>query len=221
MRKASAIALITVLTVLLFGCSKDIDESGENQLTTSSDGTTATTPQITTTATMTTTKATTTTEQTDRTETTTVSQTTTDSAVVTNPAPAAVQAPNPTNPTPTQAPTPQPTNPPTPTQPPTPAFDPQVYVAYAIEYGQSIGLKYGREIVGDGGNNPRENATWDTPINLADDLTDENTKSHIRSYLDYFPREGYGAFYVEVFSKHDLDWLTPFKDSYLLFVYKG
>jgi hypothetical protein len=94
-------------------------------------------------------------------------------------------------------------------------------VDYAIEYGQSIGLRYGREYVGDGGNNPMESATWDTPDVLSGALADEIMKRSIRSCLDYFTIEGYGSFYVEVFSKHDLNWITPFRDSYLLFVYKG
>jgi hypothetical protein len=95
-------------------------------------------------------------------------------------------------------------------------------VDYAIWYGQSIGLRYGRELVGDGGDNPRENAAWDTPMVLTSALTDEQMKRNIRDGLDFIKYEGFRSFYVEAIHNDELGWLVPYRvDTWQFFMYRG
>ena len=87
------------------------------------------------------------------------------------------------------------------TAPPTPAptiqeeFDPDVYVRYAISYGQSIGLTYHAEV----------HECWDNPIDAGVEVSDEYLKAAIRSRLDRYKNvEGMEYFNV---------WAEPGKNS--------
>ena len=74
-------------------------------------------------------------------------------------------------------------------------FDPQPYVDYAIWYGESIGLRCGQKYVGDGGDNPIENASWDAPLSLFGGLSKEIMESSIRGRCEQIKRENHKSFF--------------------------
>jgi hypothetical protein len=130
-----------------------------------------------------------------------------------------VTTPKATQPPKTEPPitTPKATDPPK-TDPPV-AIDPQVYVDYAIEYGQSIGLeykpklndltKYGYE------DDPLKYCSWDNPIGLTSN--DENMKLQIRSHCNTLLKfDKAESFRVEVYHTKEVNWLG---DGYLLFIF--
>jgi hypothetical protein len=194
--------VLAFLIITLTACNKD-DSPTAPEITTAETTTTTTLtePPTTTPPTTTTTTAVTTTEPP---ETTSAATTTTTLAPTT-------QAPPPPTTTTTAT-----------TEPPV-AFDPQIYVDYAIEYGQSIGLRYGREYVGDGGDNPMRWAAWDTPDVLAARFSDESMKRSIREWFDILIRENNNSFFVEYYNASEIEWAAPYYDEsvYLLFIYCG
>ena len=110
-------------------------------------------------------------------------------------------APPSTSSTPSTA-TQPPVTSPKPDDPPKSAFDVNVYVAFAEEYGKSIGLIYDEEIT-DGG--------WNAPVNLYAALSDENMKQGIRGscerikkenfkyFLPYAEKQGDGSYQLIIF----------------------
>ena len=79
------------------------------------------------------------------------------------------------------------TAPPTLAPPIQAAFDPEIYVQYAISYGKSIGLTYHSEV----------HESWDNPIDAGAGVLDEYLKSSIRSRLDRYKNvEGFEYFNV-------------------------
>jgi len=77
--------------------------------------------------------------------------------------------------------------PPVSTDPPKPAFNAQTYYDYALSYGKSVGLIF------DGTLNIHDHS-WNAPLNLYDDLTDDNMKSGVRTSCDRIKREGFEYF---------------------------
>jgi hypothetical protein len=215
MRKASIFVILAVLIVSLIGCSQQTDETGGNESAMppssfSAGETEETTPPSEETGAESETSAPIETDSADESGQAEISaqqaQSTTGSSQAATSKPTQTQPPvTSQTPAPQSTPTDPPKEPDPPVTPtPAPAFDPQLYVDYAISYGKSIGLQYEPEI-GTG--------NWNSPLNLYASLTDESMKSGIRSSCDRLTREGFEYFWVSAVKQGD--------QSYQLFVYYG
>jgi hypothetical protein len=211
MRKASILVIFAVLVLSLIGCSQQAEEAGidESPAPTSSFSageTEETTPQSEESTAITET-VTSTPAATEQSTAATVSEKPQQSDSGKSTATPKTEAPPPAPTASTQTEKPKPTEPLEPSEPPappTPDFDPQLYVDYAISYGQSIGLIYEPRI-GTG--------NWNAPQNIYASLTDESMKSGIRSSCERLVREGFEYFWVSAVKQGD--------QSYQLFVYYG
>ena len=212
--------VLAFLIITLTACNKDDSPTAPEVTTTeTTTATTSTEPTITTPPTTTTTTAVTTTEPP---ETTSATTTTTPAPVTTTTPAPPTQAPPPiaTNPPPTQAP-PPPTTTTATTEPPV-AFDPQIYVDYAIEYGKSIGLEYMPDLGNYpqwGGDKPMENAAWNNPTNIAPSMTEFRMRSLIQQHCDALKKEGVKYIRPKIYCADELKWETPYANAKLLFIF--
>ena len=87
---------------------------------------------------------------------------------------------------------------------PTPApFDVNVYVNYAREYGESIGLIYEPSLINDD--------SWNAPLNLYASLGDEHMRLGVRGSCNRIQKEGGEYFYPHAVKQPD--------NTYKLYIY--
>ncbi|MCL2627087.1 MAG: Ig-like domain-containing protein [Oscillospiraceae bacterium] len=95
-------------------------------------------------------------------------------------------------------------------------LDTQLYINYAVSYGESIGLIYMPDL---GGDNPRGNTSWDQPFHLTLGLTEESIKQRIRGRLDGYLREGSAGFRVQIIHNDEIGYVTPINNTWIMFIY--
>ena len=96
---------------------------------------------------------------------------------------------------------------------------------YAIEYGESIGLQY-EPLLGNltrwgYEDNPREYASWNSPVTIAPTMTERRMRNSIQEHLDFIKHEGGNYIRPKVYCAGELKWATPYADAKLLFIFWG
>ena len=73
-----------------------------------------------------------------------------------------------------------------------------------------------------GGDNPMENANWNTPMDFSSKRTDESIKNSIHSKCNSLVERDKAKFFrVEVYKAIDIEWAAPYygESDYLLFFF--
>jgi len=92
-------------------------------------------------------------------------------------------------------------------------LDTQLYINYAISYGESLGMIYDSTM-------RRDNSSWDQPFHLTLGLTEDKIKQDTRGRINGYHRDGYTYFGVEIIHNNEVGYITPSKNTWIMWIYR-
>jgi len=92
-------------------------------------------------------------------------------------------------------------------------LDTQLYINYAISYGESLGMIYDPTL-------RRDNSSWDQPFHLTLGLTEDKIKRDTRGRINGYHRDGYIYFGVEIIHNDNIGYITTRKNTWIMFIYR-
>jgi len=93
-------------------------------------------------------------------------------------------------------------------------FNSQLYIDYAISYGESLGMTYKPDM-------RRDNSAWDQPFHLTLGHWEEHIKQSTRGRIGGYHRDGFTSFGVDIIHNDEIGYITPRKNTWIMFIYYG